>query len=215
MSVPRGQDVLSVLVCYLIGAIPFSYLVARWRAGVDIRERGEGNVGARNVFHVVGPVWGVTAALLDIGKGLLAYLVATLLATSRPAFLVSGIVTPLGHGFSPFLRFRGGKGIATATGFMLGLSPLSSLCGFGLYALSYLILRDANKALIVGILGVILLPPAFGAPWTMILYAACMYALLGIKRLVHREHEREVWARDPWQQGHPGFHHEENGEAGP
>ena len=216
MSNIRGQYVLSVVLCYLIGAIPFSYLVARWRAGVDIRERGEGNVGARNVFHVVGPVWGVAAALLDIAKGLVAYLVASrLTASSQVAFLVSGFVTPLGHGFSPFLRFRGGKGVATATGFMLGLSPLSTLCGFCLYGLSYLLLRDANRALIVGILGVVLLPLAFGAPWTMVPFAACMYALLGIKKLIDREHEREVWARDPWQKGHPGFHRERNEETGP
>jgi len=135
MSTLHGQDVFSVLIAYLLGAIPFSYLIARWRAGIDIRERGEGNVGARNVYHVVGPVWGVLAGLLDTGKGLAAYLVADRLAFSPTAVLLCGFAAPLGHNFSLFLRFRGGKGVATTMGFLLGFLPFSTLSGGVLVAL--------------------------------------------------------------------------------
>lgn len=213
MGVPRGQDVLSVVLCYLVGAIPFSYLITRWRTGTDIRERGEGNVGARNVYHVVGPAWGLAAAALDVAKGLGAYLIATQLGASRPALLISGFAAPLGHSFSPYLGFRGGKGVATTSGFLLGLLPLSSACGFLLFVLSYLVFRDANKALVVGILGVVLLPPVFGASLAMVPYNACLYATLAIKKAIDRQHERAVWARDPWDHGQPGLHREQDGEA--
>jgi glycerol-3-phosphate acyltransferase PlsY len=213
MDVLSGRDVLSVVVSYLVGAIPFSYLVGRWRAGIDIRERGEGNVGARNVFHVVGPTWGVIAAALDVSKGLAAFLIADRLAISPSAVLVSGIAAPIGHGFSPFLHFRGGKGVATTTGFLLGLFPFSTLTGGLVFGLVYAFARDANKALVFGILGVVLLPPIFGAPLALVPYVLSLYLLLGLKKLVDRSHERAVWARDPWDDGQPGFLHESDAEA--
>jgi len=203
-----SQDVFSVLVAYLIGGIPFSYLVARWRAGVDIYEHGEGNVGARNVYHVVGPAWGVLAGLLDVGKGLAAYLLAERLACSPTAALVCGFAAPMGHNFSPFLRFRGGKGISATMGFLLGFAPLSTLAGGILILLAYLFTRDANKAFVLGIPGVILLPPVFGAPLWAIPYTLCLFLLLAVKKVIDRPHEQLVWARDPWEEGRPGFHSE-------
>jgi len=214
------SDFLVVLIAYLIGSIPCSYLVARWRAGVDIRERGEGNVGARNVYHVVGPAWGVLAAVLDIAKGLAAYLLASAAVrhygVSSTALLACGFATPLGHNFSPFLRFRGGKGVATTIGFLAGYLPYSTLAG-GLVALIvYLLTRDMNRVLVIGIAVTIFLPPLFGAPLWAIPYSLCLFLLLGVKKILDARHEREVWARDPWARGRPGFHPkgaDENGQA--
>lgn len=202
------QDLFSALIAYLIGGIPFSYIVARWKAGVDIRQCGEGSVGARNVYHVVGPAWGVLAGLLDTGKGLAAYLVADRLAVSPTAVLACGFAAPLGHNFSPFLRFRGGKGVATTTGFLLGYFPLSTLTGGLLLALVYLITGDMNKALVLGIPGIILLPPVFGAPLWTVPYVLCLFLLLAVKKVIDASHERAVWARDPWENGRPGCHPE-------
>jgi glycerol-3-phosphate acyltransferase PlsY len=180
-------------------------MIAHWRARISIYEHGEGNVGARNVYHVVGPGWGVLAALLDVGKGLAAYLVADWMAVSLPAVLMCGFAAPLGHNFSPFLHFRGGKGVATTAGFLLGFSPLSTLVGAGMVALAYLFTRDVNKALVLGIPGIIVLPPVFGAPLWTVPYTMCLFLVLGVKKIIDRPHEREVWARDPWDQGQPGF----------
>lgn len=208
-----SPDVLSVILAYSLGAIPFSYLVARWRAGINILEHGEGNVGARNVYHVVGPGWGALAGILDVLKGTLAFFVADRLATSEAVVLVCGFAAPLGHNFSPFLRFRGGKGVATTMGFLLGFLPLSTLAGGMLVALIYLLTRDANKALNLGLPGVILLPPVFGAPAWTVPYLMCLFLALGVKKILDMPHERKVWARDPWEMGQPGFHPDATSEA--
>ncbi len=203
-------DFLIVLVAYLIGSIPCSYLIARWRGVGDIRERGEGNVGARNVFHVVGPLWGSIAALLDIGKGLAVYLLASAMVEragiSTTALLACGFAAPLGHNFSPLLHFRGGKGVATTVGFVAGYLPHSTLAAAAVAAVTYLLIRDMNKVLVAGIAAMVLLPPLFGAPLWAIPYVACLFSLLALKKALDAPHEREVWARDPWRQGRPGFH---------
>jgi len=208
MNALHNWDIFSVLIAYLLGAVPFSHLIARWRVGTNIRERGEGNVGARNVYHVVGPAWGVLASLLDTGKGLAAYLVADRLALSSTAVLICGFAAPLGHNFSPFLRFRGGKGVATTMGFLLGFLPFSTLSGGLLVALVYFLTHDLNKALVLGVPGVILLPPVFGAPLWMVPYILCLFLLLAVKKVIDMPHERAIWARDPWARGQPGFHPE-------
>lgn len=210
---------LTVLAAYLIGSIPFSYLIARWRLGTDIRDRGEGNAGARNVFHVVGPVWGVVSALLDIAKGLTVYLIANSMVrqhgVSTTALLFCGFAAPLGHCFSPFLHFRGGKGVATAVGFLAGYAPISTLAASLVALVTYLLTHDMNWVLIAGIAAAIALPPLFGAPLWSVPYAACLFALPGLKKVLDAHHEREVWARDPWEKGRPGFHPEGNNKDQP
>ncbi len=202
------HDLLVVLFAYLIGAIPFSFLIARWRAGIDIYEHGEGNVGARNVYHVVGRKWGLLAGVLDVGKGAAACFVAREMALSQVAFLACGFTAPLGHNFSPFLRFRGGKGVSTAMGFLLVLLPYSTLVGGLCVALIYVLTRDLNKALNFGLPAVVLLPPVFDAPLWMVPYVILLLLSLAVKKILDMPHERAVWARDPWPEGQPGFHAE-------
>jgi glycerol-3-phosphate acyltransferase PlsY len=206
-------DLLVVLVSYFLGGIPFSHLVARLRAGIDIREHGEGNVGARNVFHVVGPAWGTLAALLDTGKGLAVYGIARHVGVSEWAIAACGLAAPLGHNFSPYLRFSGGKGVSVTMGFLFGYLPRSTLCGAAWIILVWAIARDVNKALVLGIPGVILLPLAFGEPWWTVPYTLSLFLLLGLKKIVDRSHERAVWARAPWDRGRPGFHQNPPPEA--
>lgn len=203
-----SQDILAVLIAYLLGAIPFSYLIPRWRAGIDIYEHGEGNIGARNVYHVVGPHWGVLAGGLDVAKGAVAYLLGHRLVASPTALLACGFAAPLGHNYSVFIRFRGGKGVGTTMGFLLAFVPLSTLAGALLVGSIYFLTRDLNKALNFGLPGVILLPPVFGAPWWTSLYILCLFLSLAVKKVLDMPHEREVWERDPWKQGRPGFHSE-------
>ena len=197
-----------IFLAYFLGAVPFSYLIARWRAGINIREHGEGNVGARNVYHVVGPIWGVLAGVLDVGKGLVAYLAADRMAIHPGTVLACGFAAPLGHNFSPFLGFQGGKGVATTMGFLLGFQPLSTLTGAALIIAAYLLTHDLNKALVLGIPGVIFTPPLFGAPLWTVPYTLFLFLSLAVKKAIDLPHEREVWARDPWKEGRPGFHPE-------
>lgn len=119
-----------ILISYLLGSLPSGYLVGKWVAGVDIRREGSGNVGATNVFRVVGKGWGVGVFLFDLVKGLLA---VTLIARWIPAtfdlFFISlacGLATIVGHTWTIWLGFKGGKGVATSAGVFLGLAPLAA-----------------------------------------------------------------------------------------
>jgi glycerol-3-phosphate acyltransferase PlsY len=121
--------VLTVLLSYLVGAIPFGYLIARWR-GVDIRTQGSGNIGATNVGRVLGQPFGILVFLLDFAKGAVPVLAAQrwtathaleLPADSLPA--AAGLAVFLGHLYPIYLRFRGGKGVATAAGVVSVLLP--------------------------------------------------------------------------------------------
>lgn len=107
---------------YLLGAIPFGLLIARWWAGIDVREHGSGNIGATNVYRVVGKPAGILVFTLDVLKGLVPPLVARGLGWHSGWQVGMGLAAMLGHLYSPFLGFRGGKGIATGLGVMFGVA---------------------------------------------------------------------------------------------
>ena len=113
--------------CYLLGAIPTAYLFAKLVKGVDIRTIGSGNVGATNAFRTMGAWAGVTVFVIDLFKGVMAsrFLPAWLLGeVSGVTALGSGLMAVIGHDFPCWLRFRGGKGVATPIGVLVGSSPL-------------------------------------------------------------------------------------------
>src|SRR5947209_1202304 len=123
---PLLTIVLTLLLAYLLGAIPFGYLIARWR-GLDIFRHGSGNIGATNVGRVLGRRFGVLVFLLDFGKGALPTLIANLIGRDEAGDLAetlgpnglgvaAGLAAFLGHLFPVYLRFRGGKGVATGAG---------------------------------------------------------------------------------------------------
>ena len=118
----------SLLVGYVLGGIPFASIVARLR-GVDIMKVGTGNPGLANVFRKVGPAEGVLTGVLDIGKGALAVLVARWLGLSADLALGAGAAAVVGHCYSPFLRFKGGGGLATAVGVGFGVVPVLAAIG--------------------------------------------------------------------------------------
>lgn len=116
---------LGVLLAYLLGAIPTSYLVARRFGHIDLREHGSKNLGATNLYRVMGWRYAVPAGAFDVAKGTIpVLLIAPRLGTSPWLPITLGLVAILGHVFSVFVRFHGGKGVATAAGAVLGLAPL-------------------------------------------------------------------------------------------
>jgi acyl phosphate:glycerol-3-phosphate acyltransferase len=119
-----GAHVAWLLPAYLLGAVPTSYLVARWVAGVDLREHGSKNLGATNLFRLLGWKAAVPVAAFDVAKGAVPVL-AYLGVTRAPSWwaLMVGTAAVLGHVFSPFVRFKGGKGVATAAGVFLAYLP--------------------------------------------------------------------------------------------
>ncbi|MGD2018658.1 MAG: glycerol-3-phosphate 1-O-acyltransferase PlsY [Planctomycetota bacterium] len=122
--------VLAVLASYLLGSIPFGLVMARVLKGVDLREVGSGNIGATNAMRVLGKPLGLVAFLLDFGKGL----VPTLLLAPHAAPLddvapylaaaLCGTAAVVGHCFPVYLRFKGGKGVATGCGAIVGVDPM-------------------------------------------------------------------------------------------
>ena len=133
---------LSVAAAYLIGSIPFGFLIGKMR-GVDVRLVGSKNIGATNVYRTVGHKWGFLAFFCDFLKGLLPTLGAQAVVAHHPGEaglaylpLAVGITTVAGHMWTCFMKFKGGKGIATGFGMLVALVPWLVLTAFGLWAVT-------------------------------------------------------------------------------
>ncbi len=123
---------LALLLSFLVGAIPFGVLIGRAR-GVDVRAAGSGNIGATNVWRVLGPKAGTAAFVLDVLKGVAGPLIGRWLHVGEVGIALCGIVAVMGHTFSPFLGFKGGKGISTSLGALFGLIPVVALIAFAFW----------------------------------------------------------------------------------
>jgi glycerol-3-phosphate acyltransferase PlsY len=125
-----------ILAAYLAGSLPTSYIAGRLARGIDLREHGSRNLGATNVYRVLGWSWAIPVGLVDVLKGAIP---AGLFArwSGGPAWLAPalGAAAVLGHMFSPFVRFKGGKGVATACGMFLALAPLAILIAVPVWAI--------------------------------------------------------------------------------
>lgn len=117
---------LILLSAYLLGSIPFGLLIAKlWK--IDIRQHGSGNIGATNVFRTLGPTPGIIVFILDMLKGYLSIVLANRVAANPWLIIAAGLCAIVGHMFPIFLKFKGGRGVATGVGVLLGLSPLAFL----------------------------------------------------------------------------------------
>jgi acyl phosphate:glycerol-3-phosphate acyltransferase len=131
---------LWLLASYLLGAIPTSHLVSRTVAKIDLREHGSGNLGATNLYRVLGWKYAIPVGLFDIAKGAIPVLVfAPQVSDSELFALACGIAAILGHVFSVFVGFKGGKGVATAAGVMLALTPLALAAAAAVWAVVLLL----------------------------------------------------------------------------
>ena len=119
--------ILVVIVAYLIGSIPFGYLIVRGKAGADIRETGSGGTGATNVSRRVGKVAGVVTLVLDALKGAAAVLIAGAVSGDDWVIAAAAIAVLVGHIFPVWLGFRGGKGVATGAGVFFVIAPVALL----------------------------------------------------------------------------------------
>lgn len=153
------QTIGAAVGCYLVGSLPFSYLVARLKR-IDIRQHGSGNVGATNVTRVVGVGYGVLALIGDVGKGIVAAWLTKLL--SVPLWL-SGLAV-VGHNWSVFLKFTGGKGVATTIGLLLVFSWPTLLVTLALWVVTVLLTRYVAVGSMVALLLVPLVLYVFQAP---------------------------------------------------
>ncbi len=126
------QFILLLIAAYLVGSIPTAYLVAKWRRGVDIRQLGTGNIGAANMAASVSKRWSIAVTLFDIAKGAIMVGLAQMLGLSVWQQAVTGITAVIGHNWTVFLNFNGGRGIFTSLGVIIMMAPR-----VGLFALIF------------------------------------------------------------------------------
>lgn len=142
MSFFTPNNLLLLAVAYLLGSLPFGLLLAQLLGGKDVRKSGSGNIGATNVARVVGPAAGILTLLLDAAKGAVAvWLAGHYSDQNAAASTLAGIAALIGHCFPVWLKFKGGKGVATALGVFLMLSPLAALGGVVFFAVVVMVWR--------------------------------------------------------------------------
>ncbi len=142
--------IVFLVIAYLMGAIPFSFIIGQKIKGIDLRQHGSGNLGATNVFRNLGAGWGLLCLLLDIAKGALSVLLMTWLVNQWPVGeptplnltpdifrIFAGAMAALGHTFSPFVSFKGGKGVATTAGCFLVLEPYAALIALAIFGVVF------------------------------------------------------------------------------
>src|SRR6266576_4335179 len=144
------------IVSYLLGSIPAGYLVGRM-AGIDIRKVGSGNIGATNVTRVLGKRYGYPVFAVDFLKGLAAVILSILIAKhTQPGWfspdlfgITAAVSSVIGHSFPVWLRFKGGKGVATSAGALFGLAPVAALVGAAVWILTFAVTRYVSVASVV------------------------------------------------------------------
>jgi acyl phosphate:glycerol-3-phosphate acyltransferase len=167
------RTILLLAASHLIGSIPFSYLVARWFGVGDVRQVGSGNVGATNVMRSAGKTAGILAFLLDAAKGSVATLLVSHLAPGDVlTSSLAAIAAVLGHVFPVWLRFRGGKGVATGAGAFFPLAPLAAGLSLVAFAATLAVSRYVSVSSIVAAASLPILAALFGAPRAVWLSAA-------------------------------------------
>ena len=141
---------LAVVIAYLLGSIPFGYLIVKWRKGVDVRATGSRSIGATNVMRNLGPAGFLATLVPDAAKGYGSVLIASRLTGNDPRWVAAAAVAAVaGHIFPVWLGFRGGKGVATGLGVFLGLAPVPMAACLLLFALVVAVWRYISLGSII------------------------------------------------------------------
>jgi acyl phosphate:glycerol-3-phosphate acyltransferase len=184
-------DALIVLGGYLLGSVPFGYVIPRLVRGDDVRRHGSGNVGASNVWRVYGRSLGIPVALLDVAKGFAPALVGVQVGGDWVGVL-AGAAAMIGHARPVFLGFsKGGKMVATAGGIAFALVPLAAAGCVVMWLVTFAAFRYASAASLVAATALPLLAFALGASWPVVGFTAL--AALGVFAL-HRHNVRRLLA---------------------
>jgi glycerol-3-phosphate acyltransferase PlsY len=188
---PDLQALTLVCIAYLVGSIPFGLLVSRALARVDIRRHGSGNIGTANVLRIVGKRAAALTLLGDLLKGFLPVVAARSLGVSELWVAGVGLAAVLGHNWPVYLRFAGGKGVATSFGALLAMTPLPALLGLLTWTAVVLVFRYTSLAALIASVCV---PPVIlfltgAGPY---LAFSLLTALLIFVR--HRDNVKRLWA---------------------
>ena len=176
---------------YLLGAVPFGLLLARRLAGIDVREHGSNNIGATNVARVAGKALGLATLALDVAKGLGPTLGAAWLFEHPWQPQVVALAAVVGHCWPIWLRFKGGKGVATSAGVLLALTPWATLVAAGVWIGTFALSRKSSLAALVALVAI------QGAVWFFTPELIGLSAALAVVLLVcHRPNIRRLLRRE-------------------
>lgn len=182
---------LLVVASYLVGSTHFGLLIAKAK-GVDIRKQGSGNIGATNVLRCFGKPLGITCFVLDALKGYLPASLFPILGNLDPTFgILFGTVAILGHNFPVFLKFKGGKGVATSAGVLLGVAPLAVVIGLLTWAIVFYTSGYVSLGSIIAAVAVVI------TGWTVgygSVVATALTLLGGLSIYRHRENIKRLLA---------------------
>ena len=175
----RGDTMgfLVAILAYLGGSIPVGLLVSRLVKGIDIRKHGSGNIGAANVLRTIGPAGAAIVFILDATKGYVPILLGRQLGLDPLTLAGIGLAAVLGHNFSVFLKFHGGKGVATSFGIALALAPLAAIVALAVWLLAVLVTGYASVGSMLALAAIGPAVYAFGAGPAAAGLGAVLFAL--------------------------------------
>lgn len=181
---------LIILGCYLLGSIPFGYIAGKLFKKIDIRELGSGNIGATNVFRILGPSLASLVLISDIGKGIFSiYLVQYFNIDNLLILTIAGLAVICGHDWSLFLGFKGGKGIATTFGVIFALNPIISILAIVVWVVVMIITRYASLSSILAVISIMIFTILFKQPYEYIIFSAIITVLSIFK---HKENIKRL-----------------------
>lgn len=191
-------QVLVVILAYFLGAIPSGYWVGKTLRGVNIMELGSKNVGATNTFRILGPKIGGLVLLMDMLKGFIAAMIGYL-AGGVTFSVICGLVAILAHTFSVFIKFKGGKGVATGAGVMFCWNPFAILCALLIWSLLAFTTGYVSLASIVASVACVIFLWLFGGTTLQIVFCALVVVYIvfkhrsNIKRLIEGTENKMNW----------------------
>jgi len=203
-----NQNILLYITAYLLSSIPFGFILAKVFAGVDVRQEGSGNIGATNVLrvlkekapHLAKKLTIITFAL-DAVKGAIVVLIAMALGAEPAVLWTIAVLSVMGHCFSPFLGFEGGKGVATGFGVLLVLLPIPSMIAIATWLIAGKVLKISSLSSLIGLIALIIsayrmYPTLPGinahAPMMIIAFIIFYKHIPNITRLIKREETKVV-----------------------
>ncbi len=182
--------ILIITICYLLGSIPFGYIMGKLFKKVDIREFGSGNIGASNALRILGPSLASLVVIGDVGKGILSiYLVKYFNIDSSLILAIAGLAVICGHDWSLFLGFKGGKGIATTFGVVFALNPTISILALIIGGVVVITTRYVSLASIFAVISIFIFTILFKQPYEYIIFGAIIL-ILGIFK--HKENIKRL-----------------------
>jgi acyl phosphate:glycerol-3-phosphate acyltransferase len=195
-----SYEIALVLIAYLLGSVPTAYLLVRVAVGEDIRTRGSGNVGGTNALRTAGWRIGIAVTLIDVVKGVLAVWLMRLYNPESGWVAAAVLAAVLGHCYPVWLKFRGGKGVATGFGAFLVIAPLSALAALGLWFVVLAIARWVSLASMVASAAFPLLLKLIDRPDLRTLAAVSVAAVVIVLR--HVSNMRKIVAGEEARIGH-------------